>query len=478
MLSLKTKTIKGTIWSAIDGLANQGVIFIVGLLLARLLSPEEYGLIGYVTILISVLNSFVDSGFSNALIRKTDCKSIDYNTTFYFNLAMSIILFISMYFIAIPFSKFFNEPQLIAIVRAMSCIVILNALAIVQRTDLVKKIDFKTQTKASAISSICSGIIGVLLAYKGFGVWSLVIQQITMQLLRTICFWSLNKWKPKLEYSWNSFKELFGFGSKLLLSGLIDTIWKEISNLVIGKCYSTSTLGQYTRGQQFSNIFSVNMTAVVQRVSYPALSSIQSDKIRLNNAYRKIIRISMLISFVFMFGMIATAKPLIASLIGEKWMEAAEYLQIICFSSCLYPLHAINLNMLQVQGRSDLYLKLEILKKSIAVIPILLGIFFNIKLMLWGNVIVGIISFWLNSIFSGKMIGYSTTSQLKDILPSFSIAAIMAISIFPINYFNFPSIGTLCIQIIVGACMVIFLGEIFKLPEYLELKNIVLNHIK
>ena len=166
MLSLKTKTIKGTIWSAIDGLANQGVIFIVGLLLARLLSPEEYGLIGYVTILISVLNSFVDSGFSNALIRKTDCKSIDYNTTFYFNLAMSIILFISMYFIAIPFSKFFNEPQLIAIVRAMSCIVILNALAIVQRTDLVKKIDFKTQTKASAISSICSGIVGVLLAYK------------------------------------------------------------------------------------------------------------------------------------------------------------------------------------------------------------------------------------------------------------------------------------------------------------------------
>lgn len=476
--TLKDKTIKGTFWSGIDSIASQGIMFLVGLVLARLLTPHEYGLIGYITILTAVLNSIVDSGFSSALIRKKDISEIDYNTAFIFNVAISILLFAVMFLIAGPASRFFNEPQLLQLIRAMSVIVIINGLAIIQRTNLTKNVNFKTQTKASLISSISSGIVGIGMAFSGFGVWSLVGQQITRQLLNTVCLWMFNKWLPKLEFSWASFRELFGFGWKLLVSGLIDTIWKQISNLIIGKYYSTSTLGQYTRGQQFADIFSSNMTSIVQRVSYPVLSSIQDERDRMKEGYRKVIKVTMYLSFILMFGLAAVAKPLLIVLIGERWTEAAHYLQILCFSMCLYPLHAINLNMLQVQGRSDLFLKLEIVKKIIAIGPILLGIFIDIDWMLYGWIITGAISYILNARYSGTIIGYSIPAQVGDILPSFGIAAIMAVPVFLLTFIGTPPIITLIVQLFTGAMIVILLSEIFKLDEYTELKNIALSLIK
>ena len=476
--SLKKKTVRGTFWSAVDSVSSQGVTFLVGLVLARLLTPHEYGLIGYIMILVAVFNSIVDSGFSNALIRKKDAGETDYSTAFIFNLAVSLVMVAAMILVAGPFSRFFKEPQLVPLVRVMSVIVVINALALIQRTRLVKSVDFKTQTKASLTSSVASGAVGLAMAFCGLGVWSLVGQQISRQLINTVCLWILNKWKPTWQFSWSSFRELFGFGWKLLVSGLIDTVWKEIYQLVIGKFYSTSTLGQYTRGKQFSDIFSSNMTSIVQRVSYPVLSSIQDERERMKEGYRKIIRTTMLASFVLLFGLSAVAESLLTVLIGPQWKEAAHYLQIICFTASLYPLHAINLNMLQVQGRSDLFLKLEIVKKIIAVGPLSIGVFIGIDWMLWSSVVTSIINYWLNSSYSGTLIGYSTWTQIKDILPSFGVAAVMCICVFALTLLDLRPAWMLIVQLFTSAVIVTGLCEAFRLPEYIEIKDTVLGVLR
>lgn len=476
--SLKNKTVKGVGWSFADNIASSGISFLVGLVLARLLTPEEYGLIGIITIFIMVFNSIVDSGFSNALIRKNDASDRDYNTVFITNLLLSVFLFVVLYACAPAISRFFTQPQLIPLTRAMGCIVIINAFAIIQRTILVKRIDFKTQTKVSLISSIASGVVGIGMAISGMGVWSLVGQQISRQLLNTLFLWVYNKWLPKLQFSVASFKELFSFGWKLLVSGLIDTIWKEIYQLVIGKYYSTETLGQYTRAHQFSSVFSSNLTTIVQRVSYPVLSSIQDDKQRMKAAYKKVIKTTMLVTFVCMLSLAAIAKPMVLVLIGDKWLPCVAFLQILCFSMMLYPLHAINLNMLQVQGRSDLFLKLEIAKKTIAVIPVLLGIFIGIYWMLWGSVITGIIAYYLNAYYSGKFLGYSIWEQVKDILPSFCIALCVAVIVYILSYLPLSHFFVLPIQLICGFLIVWGLCEMSHSEEYLDIKNIAISVVK
>lgn len=473
--SLRGKTVKGVGWSFIDSFAGQGITFLVGILLARLLTPEEYGLIGIITIFIAVFNSIVDSGFSNALIRKTDAKEIDYSTVFITNMVVSIVLFFVLFFSAPLIADFFNQPQLKSLSQVMASIVVINAFAIIQRTLLVKRIDFKTQTKVSLISSIASGIVGITMAYCGYSVWSLAGQQLSRQLLNTLFLWIYSKWFPKLQFSWNSFKELFGFGWKLLVSGLLDTIWREVYQVVIGKCYSPATLGQYTRSQQFGSIFSSNLNNVVQRVSYPVLSSIQDDKERLKQAYRRVIKVTMLVTFTLMLGLAAISKPMIQVLIGDQWLMAAKLLPIICFQMMLYPLHALNLNMLQVQGRSDLFLRLEIIKKSVAVIPILLGVFIDIYWMLWGSVCTGLFAYYLNSYYSGRFLGYSISSQVKDILPSLGVAMTMAIITYVVSFLPLSPLILLVLQVFTGIVVTIALCECFRLAEYKEIKGLMLS---
>ena len=473
-VSLKNKTVKGASWSFIDSIAGQGITFLVGLVLARLLTPEEYGLIGIIMIFIAVFNSIVDSGFSNALIRKNDAKYIDYNTVFISNLVLSVVLFGVLYISAPAISNFFNQPQLIPLLRVMGSIVIINAFAIIQRTILVKQVDFKTQTKVSLISSITSGVVGIGMAVGGLGVWSLVGQQISRQFLNSAFLWIYSRWYPKLQFSIQSFKELFTFGWKLLVSSLIDTIWKEIYQVIIGKCYSPVALGQYTRAQQFASICSSNLTTVVQRVSFPVLTSVQDDKERLKNGYKRIIKVTMLITFVLMLGLAAVAKPLVISLIGEQWLPCVPFLQIICLQMMLYPLHSLNLNMLQVQGRSDLFLKLEIIKKIIAIGPLLLGIFVNIYWMLGGSVLTGFIAYYLNAYYSGPFLNYSIKEQVKDILPSFGVAVAMAVPVFAMSFIQLNPFILLPLQIVAGAIISISICEVTKLPEYLEIKGIAM----
>ena len=386
-------------------------------------------------------------------------------------------MFVLLFFAAPAIATFFKRPELVNLTRVMGLVVIFNALSIVQNTILTKRLDFKTKTKASLISAVVSGIIGIGMAIKGFGVWSLVGQSLSRQLLNSCCLWFFNRWWPQLKFSLSSFKEMWSFGWKLLVSKLIDTIWKELYQVVVGKFYSPATLGQYTRGKQFAQILSANITSVVQRVSFPTLSEIQDDKTRLVNAYRKIIRTTMFVTTSLMFALAGVAHPFIYCLVGPQWDQAASFLPLICISMSLYPLHAINLNMLQVQGRSDLFLKLEIIKKAIAVVPILLGIFLNIYWMLIGTIISGIISFFLNSYYSGKMIGYSSLDQLKDILPFYGIGLLVAVSVYFFRYLPLSNYIVLAIQILTGIIVFVGICFVFKVNEYQDLKQILLQYM-
>ena len=471
--SLKDKTVKGTLWSAADAFLAQGVSFVVGIVLARLLSPEEYGLIGIVTIFTTVLLGVVDSGFSNAIIRKQNTSNEDYNTLFIFNLVVSVVLF-GLLFAAAPWiASFFERPQLVVLVRVMGLILILQALSIVQNTILTKRIDFKTKTEASVISAVSSGIIGIAMAFAGFGVWSLVAQQLSRQLFYSVCLWIFNKWWPRMKFNFESLKYMWGFGWKLLVSGLLNNIWNEIYQVVVGKFYSPATLGQYTRSRQYATLFSSNITTVVQRVTYPVLSEVQDDTKRMVNGYRKIIKTTMFVTAVLMFSMGGVAEPLIYCLIGPQWHQAATFLPLICISLSLYPLHAINLNMLQVQGRSDIFLYLEIIKKILALGPICLGIFVGIYWMLVGSILTGIISFFLNSYYTGRKLGYSSWMQIKDIAPSYGVATTIALSVWFFKYLPLSNWVILPLQIIVAVVVFFIVCKIFKIAEYEEIKQLL-----
>lgn len=476
MQSLKEKTVKGVGWSAADTFLGQGVTFIVGLVLARFLSPEEYGLIGIVTIFTTIMLGFVDSGFSNALIRKHEVSDEDYSTLFFFNLVVSIIMFALLYIGAPAIAYFFERPQLVSLTRVMGLLLIFQAISIVQYTILSRKIDFKTKTKASIISAISSGVIGIGMALTGFGVWSLVSQQLSRQFIYSICLWIFNKWWPKLKLSIDSFKYMWGFGWKLMLSSFLDRVWTQLYQAVVGKYYSPATLGQYTRAKEYASIFSSNLTSIVQRVSYPVLSQVQDDKERLVSAYKRVIKATMFVTAIIMLSMGAVSEPLLYCLIGPQWHEAAVYLPLICVSMSLYPLHAINLNMLQVQGRTDIYLYIEIIKKIIAVLPLCLGIFVSIYWMLIGTIITGIIAFFLNSFYTGKSLGYTSWHQLKDVAPSYGIAFIIALSVYFFKYLPVSNWIILPIQVVVGATVGYIVCEKTQLEEYIEVKGIVMQY--
>ena len=468
-------------WSAADAFLGQGVTFLVGIVLARLLSPDEYGLIGICLIFNTVLSGIVDSGFSNALIRKKDCTDDDYNTMFLTNLGFSIVLY-GLLFVSSPLvAHFFGRQELTALVRATGLLLFFNALSITQVTILTKRIDFKTKTKASLISAILSGIVGIAMAYTGFGVWALVGQMLSKQLLYTLCLWVLNKWWPSLKFSISSFSYMWGFGWKLLLSGLLNNIWIQLYQVVVGKFYSPATLGQYTRSNEYASIFSSNLTTIIQRVSYPVLSEIQDDKQRMVEGYRRVIKMTMFITAICMISLGAVAEPLIYCLIGPQWHEAATYLPLICISMAFYPLHAINLNMLQVLGRSDIFLYLEIIKKVIGLVPICIGIFVDIYWMLVASILTGFVSLYLNSWYTGKALGYTFWKQLRDIAPSFGIAFAIALSVYFFKYLPISNWLILPIQIVVGVVVCIISCRKSQLEEYKEVMNMIkpiLNKIK
>ncbi|MEJ2491639.1 MAG: MOP flippase family protein [Desulfuromonadales bacterium] len=475
---LKQKTVSGLFWSLVDNFATYGLAFVIGVILARLLTPSEFGLIGMIMIFIALSRSVIDSGFSQALIRKKECSETDYSTVFYFNLAAGAILFGVLFWVAPYISSFFNEPRLTSLVRVLGVVLVIDALTIIQRTILTRRLDFKLQTKISVVASLVSGAIAIIMAYRGFGVWSLVARQVSQSAFHSLLLWFWNQWRPVWGFSKDSFRELFSFGSKLLVSGLIDTAYRNIYYLVIGKYFSATELGYFTRAEQFKNLPSQNLSGVISRVSFPVLASIQDDLTRLKDYYRKLIRSTMFLTFVLMLGLSAVAKPTILVLIGEKWRPSIIYLQMLCFVGMFYPLNALNLNMLKVKGRSDLFLRLEVIKKVLAVPTIIAGILWGIKVMIAGMMVNAVIAYYLNSYWSGQMIGYPLRDQVKDILPSFLIAVFISVAVFLVGQvFDAITVLSLTVQLATGTILTVGLSELIRFRDYLFLKNVLFERL-
>ena len=466
--SLKKKTLSGLVWSFSDLIANQVIQFIIQITLARLLLPKDFGIIGMITIFIAISNSVIDSGFSNALIRENKPNQDDYSTVFYFNLIMAFIMYAVLFLSADFISAFFKEPQLVFILRVLSLTLIINSFGLIQRTMLIKNIDFKTQTRISVISSIISGVVAIIFAYMGCGVWSLVIRTLSMQFIQSFLLCLFNKWMPSLVFKIDSFKRLFGFGWKLLVSGLLYTLYDNLYFIIIGRGFSTLELGYYTNTSRLRDIASQAITFSVQRVSYPVLSSMQEDNAKLKIVYKKIIKTSVFITFPMMIGLAAVASPLITLLFGYKWIPSIYYFEILCFAGMLAPLHAINLNILKVKGRSDLFLGLEIVKVVIGLTTIAVVMFWGlgIKGLLWAAVFNSFISYFVNSFFSVKLLDYSTKEQIKDVMPSFIASIFMGITVYfsglflPTNY-----IIKLIAEIIIGCLSYIGISKIAKIEE-------------
>lgn len=413
--TLKQATTKGLFWSSVERFSNQGVQFVFSIILARLLSPSDYGIIAMVTIFFAVAQSFVDSGFSNALVRKTDRVEEDLSTCFYFNIGVGIIAYIVLFLIAPLVANFYNQPILSPIIRITGLGVILNSLCVVQQALFTIKIDFKSQAKITLSATVISGIVGILLAYQGYGIWALVWQGVASSIVRMGLLWLMSKWRPRTGFSKSSFNYLFGYGSKLLASGLLDTIYNNIYPIVIGKFYNPAQLGNYSRALGWAQLPSANITSILQRVTFPVLSAIQDDSLRLQNSYRRLLKLSAFIVFPLMMGLAAIASPLIRVILTAKWDGCVLYLQILCFALMLYPIHAINLNLLQVKGRSDIFLRLEIIKKIIGVVILIITIPLGITAMCLGMFFSSIICLIVNTYYTSRFIDVGLLTQLKDL---------------------------------------------------------------
>ena len=478
-MSTKDKAISGLKWSYADSAVNQLIQFAVGIVLARLLSPKEYGIIGMMMVLIAISQSIVDSGLTQALIRKQNCQDKDYNTMFYSNIALGLLTFSIVFSGSGAISVFYKMPELRLLAKVMAINLVVNSFGLVETAILVKRIDFKQQTKISLIAGIISGVIGIALAYMGFGYWSLAIKTLIMNFIRVILLHYFSSWKPSIQFSIESFRDLFGFGIKIMAAGMIGTIYDNVYKLLIGKYFSAQDLGLYTRAEQFKNLPSRNLELTTQKVTYPILASLAGDDIKLKAGYKKLIKLSFFVTSTLMLFMMATSREVILITIGEKWIKAVPYLQIMCISGALFSLLSLNLNALKVKNRPDLLLKLEIIKKIVLIPIILVCIKFGVIALLWSMVLNTVLSYLLNSMWSAKLLNYPTKEQLIDILPTTVYSVIMVVLVYLVGFIVpenlFLSLG---IKIIVALGFIIVSGQLMKRPEYMEVKSIFIDQVQ
>ncbi|RXQ93869.1 lipopolysaccharide biosynthesis protein [Ancylomarina salipaludis] len=448
--SLKKETIRGVFWSFMEKFGSRIIMLITQIILARLLTPADFGLIGILTIFITLSQVFVDSGFGNALIQKKNTSSVDYSTVFFCNIGVSIVLYVILFFTAPFIATFFNQLELIWLLRFVGLILIFDSWAVVPFAKFRKNIEFKTIAKATLFSNIASAFVGITLAYLNFGVWALAAQMVLIYLFRSMFFWIFSNWRPSLQFSKESFKELFNFGYKLLLSSLLDQIFQNIYLLIIGKLFSAKDLGYYTQAKNFSQVPVSTLYSVVGSVTFPTLSKLQDEPEKLLLALRKTIKLLAFVNFPLMLGLAVVAHPLFYYVLGEKWLLAVPYFQLLCLSGTLYTLHAINLSILQVKGRTDLFLKLELIKKGIGIVGIAIGLNWGIMGLVWSNVIVSFVAFFINSYYTNKLVHYPLFKQLKDLLPTLLASLIMVAVMLIVAKIYEMSIVLFLMQIIIG----------------------------
>lgn len=471
--SLRKKTIYGVFWSAIDRFASQGIAFIISIVLARLLTPDDYGIIAMLSIFISVSQAFVDSGFSSAIVQKQNRTELDLSTALYANMGIGIIFYLILFFCSPFIASFYNEPILESVTKVLGLVFLIFSLSNVQQAVLTIRVDFKTQTKISLISVSLSGLLGISLAYCEYGAWALAWQQVAAASIRCILLWCFLKWRPLLQFSKKSFKELFSFGSKMLATGLLNAIFNNLYTIIIGKKFNSASLGYYSRADQLVQFPSTNVTGILQRVTFPVLAQLQNDYERFNEAYLKILRLTMFIVFPIMFLLSALSESIIKILLTEKWMGAAVFLKLICFALMFYPIYSLNLNVLEAKGRSDYLLKSEFINKIINVITLLISLPFGLVIICYGRIFSSICAVCISAYFSQKTTKISMIHAFMQILPTFFLSIGLWCISWLSNYFISNSWLQIIIAMILGGSFYISISYIFKFEEFAEMKKII-----
>lgn len=463
--TLKQQTKNGLIWNMIGQISNYGLAFVIGVILARKLMPSDYGLVAMPMVFLAIAQCFVDSGFGSALVRKEKLTEEDLSTAFYFSIIVGLVAYAILFFSSPWIAEFYNAPLLEELLKFSALSVIFSPLTSVQSVQLTRKLDFKTLTKLSVISHFTTGAIGIVMAYAGFGVWSLVIPGIFTNIQKVCLLYYFVRWLPKTGWSMESFRYLWGYGNKMLASGLLDRIYSNLYPIIIGKFFSAAQLGLYTRAKGYAELPSQNVTSTIQSVTFPVLSKLQNDNEALARNYRKMLCTSAYVIFPIMVMLSALAYPFIVILITEKWVSCVVLLQIICFSQMWYPIHAINLNLLMVKGRSDLFFRLEIIKKIIGVSIMCVTVPLGIEAMCYGGIVSSILCLGVNTYYTGKLINVGFVRQMQDLAP----ILILSLFTFGCTLAFVHATDNLYLQLfgggIIGVCIYLGGSFIFKLSE-------------
>ncbi len=471
------KVFSNFIWRMLERFGAQGVTMVVSIVLARVLDPEVYGTIAIVTVFTTLLQVFLDGGFSNALIQKKDADDIDFSSVFYFNVAMGVLLY-ALLFLSAPFiAEFYELPELTAIVRVLGLTLIIFSLKSVQQAYVSRNMLFKKFFFATLGGTVGAAVIGIVLAYSGFGVWALVAQHIFNMLVDTVILWFMVKWRPKAVFSWKRLKALLSFGWKILVSGLIDTVYNDIRQLIIGKMYTKSDLAYYNQGQKYTYTIVTNINSSIDSVLFPTMSNAQDDVAVVKSMTQRAIKVSTYLMMPMMMGIAVCAEPIVRILLTAKWLPCVPYMRIFCFTYAFYPIHTANLNAIKAVGRSDLFLKLEVIKKVVGAVALLCTIWFGPFAIACSLLVTTVLSQIINSWPNKKLLNYKYTDQLKDMLPQIGLSVLMGAIVFCVTFLKLSDVVTLLIQIPLG--MLIYFGGsiIFHVDSFEYIIGVAKNYL-
>lgn len=475
---LKKEVFSGFFWKFWERITAQAVSLIVSIILARKLLPSEYGIVSFVMIFITIANVFVSSGLGNALIQKKEADNVDFSTVFYINILLGVFIYSLIFFIA-PFIARYNDlPILKPVMRVLGIRIIIASINSVQQAYVSRKMMFKCFFWSTLIGTLISGIVGVILAYDEFGVWALVFQYLTNAAIDTLVLWITVKWRPQMSFSINNAKTLFAYGWKILISGLLDTGYKQIRSFIIGGVYSSADLAFYDQGNKYTSFIVTNVNSSISSVIFPALSQYQNDTNKIKEMTRKVIRLSSFFLWPCMLGFATVAKSFVCVVLTDKWLPCVPYIQVFCISYGFWPIHTANLQSINAMGRSDIFLKLEIIKKVVGVIAIILSLRKGPMALAISAVIVDIIATAINAFPNKKLLNYSYWEQLKDMLPSFILSLIMCILIYPLSFLHISSLFVLILQVVGGIILYILLCKITRLYAWKYATEIVKSYFK
>ena len=467
------RTLVNFIWRFAERCGAQLVTFIVSIVLARILSPSDYGTIALVTVFTTILQVFIDSGLSTALIQKKDADDLDFSSVFYFNFIVCLILYIIMFVSAPCIADFYKDSNLITIIRVISLTLIISGVKGVQQSYVSRNMLFKRFFFSTLGGTIFSAVLGIIMAYAGFGVWAIVFQQLSNNAIDTLILWITVKWRPIKKFSWIRLKHLLSFGWKMLASSLLDTVYNNLRNMIIGKLYTSADLAFYNQGDKFPKLIVTNINTSIDSVLLPTMSNEQDNHVRVKDMTRRAIKISTYIMAPLMIGLAFCARPIVQLVLTDKWLPCVPYLQIFCVSYLFWPIHTANLNAIKAMGRSDLFLKIEIIKKFIGMILLIITMNISVMAMAYSLLISGLISQIINSWPNRYLLKYSYIDQIKDILPNIVIALIMGGFVYFISYLNLPILVSLVVQILSGGIIYLLLSILTKNDSFIYLINIL-----